>query len=155
MLRLLLTVVVLVAMVAGGLLVYDRSQEDTPTGASSDGTDSVFDLRVGDCLVDIASAAGEQRGIDAAPCDEPHDGEVYTSIDLGDGAYPGNDFVQGKARRGCPARLRRQAPDFDGEVTYFTPTERSWTDEDDHAVTCIAVYPERRTGTVVAQRDGA
>lgn len=114
----------------------------------------MFDLRVGDCLVNIASKTGEQHDLEAVPCSELHDGEVYTNIDLGDGTFPGDAFVAGRAERGCSARLRRQAPESKDEILYFVPNERTWDEQDDRTVTCIAEYAARRKGTVAAQNEG-
>lgn len=145
---------VVAAGVAGHLL-GDEAERDDSGQVSSKGKLSVFDLRVGDCLVDIASKTGEQRDLEAVPCRQPHDGEVYTTIDLGDGGFPGDAFISGKAERGCSARLRRQAPRSRDKILYFLPSRRTWDDEDDHTVTCIAEYAVRRAGTVAAQNAGS
>ena len=70
------------------------------------------DLKAGVCISDALSTLGDVTTFDEAECDEPHDGEVYTLIEL-PGAeaakYPGTERVTAKGQRGCRARLRRQA----------------------------------------------
>ena len=148
------TVFVILALAIGGCAASEETDRDEHGQVTEKSKLSVFDLRVGDCLVNVRSETGEQRDIEAVPCSEPHDGEVYTNIDLGDGAFPGERFLIGKAERGCPARLRRQAPKSRDDISYFTPTERSWKEEDDHQVTCLLEYTTKHAGTVAAQSDG-
>lgn len=145
---------IVVALVIAGALLQDDAERDDSGQVASEGKLSVFDLRVGDCLINIAAKTGEQRDLEAVPCDELHDGEVYTNIDLGNGEFPGDEFVAGKAERGCAARLRRQAPNSGDEILYFVPNKRTWDEEDDRTVTCIAEYDNKRKGTVAAQNDG-
>jgi hypothetical protein len=145
-------VVVVVIGLASGGCGSERDDKGKLTGA---GEVSVFDLRVGDCVMNVGSEVGEQRDIEAVPCSKVHDGEVYTNIDLGGGAFPGERFVVAKAERGCAARLRRQAPASKDEISYFTPTARSWKEQDDHQITCLLQYKTNRAGTVAAQNDGA
>ncbi len=156
--RVLLVVVGLVIVVVVGsvLLVFiaDDAERDDDGRVTEEGRLSVFDLRVGDCLINV-SATGEQRDIEAVPCSKPHDGEVYTNIKLGGGEFPGDEFIASKADRGCSARLRRQAPKSRDEIVYFVPNKLSWDEKADRTVTCIAQYPTKRTGTVAAQREGA
>jgi putative regulator of septum formation len=156
--RVLIVVVglVVVVVVASVLLVFlgDDAERDDDGRVTAEGKLSVFDLRVGDCLINVAATDGEQRDIEAVPCSKPHDGEVYTNIKLGSGEFPGDEFIAGKADRGCSARLRRQAPKSRDEIVYFVPNKLSWDEKDDRTVTCIAQYAKKRTGTVAAQRDG-
>lgn len=149
--RIVLVVVgVFAAVAVVGFFLQDDAERDDSGQVASEGKLSVFDLRVGDCLVDIASKTAEQRDLEAVPCSKLHDGEVYTNIDLGDGEFPGDEFVAGKAERGCAARLRRQAPNSEAEILYFVPNKRTWDEEDDRTVTCIAEYDKPRKGTVAA-----
>ncbi len=150
----LVIVGLVVAVGVAGFFLQDDAERDDSGQVASQGKLSVFDLRVGDCLLNIASKTGEQRDLEAVPCTKPHDGEVYTNIDLGDGDFPGDEFVAGKAERGCSARLRRQAPRTKDEILYFVPSKRTWDDEDDRTITCIAEYARQRTGTVAAQNEG-
>jgi hypothetical protein len=143
-----IAVVVMAAMIAG---CFDAERDDSGA-VSSKGELSVFDLRVGDCLMNV-TASGEQREVEAVPCAQPHDAEVYTNIELADGPFPGDTFIDAKADRGCVARLRRQAPRSKDEILYFVPNKRTW-DEDDRTVTCIVEYPKRRRGTVAVPSAG-
>jgi hypothetical protein len=141
--RVLLVVVGLVVVVVVGsvLLVFitDDAGRDDGGRVTEEG------------MLSVSATDGEQRDIEAVPCSEPHDGEVYTNIKLGDGEFPGDEFIASKADRGCSARLRRQAPKSRDEIVYFVPNKLSWDEKDDRTVTCIAQYPKKRTGTVAAQ----
>jgi hypothetical protein len=143
-------VFVVIGLVSGGC----GAERDDKGNVTGDGEISVFDLRVGDCVMNVGSEVGEQRDIEAVPCSKVHDGEVYTNIDLGGGKFPGEKFVVAKAERGCAARLRRQAPASKDEISYFTPTERSWKEQNDRRITCLLQYKTKHAGTVAAQNDG-
>ena len=110
------------------------------------------DLKVGICISDALSTLGDVTTFDEAECDEPHDGEVYTLIELPGpkGAkYPGTEEVTSKGQRGCRARLRRQATSKafrDKELGYkfVYPTSLSWADGD-REITCLATFKKPRT----------
>lgn len=133
-----------------------KAQE--PSGDPSEGTVKAADLKVGDCISDATARVGDVTSFDAVPCDEPHDGEVYTVIRLEGGANaepPTEAFINGKGQRGCRARLRRQAtskafrdPHLSFKFVY--PTPESWA-EGDRDITCVATFKKPRD-TRLAQR---
>lgn len=110
------------------------------------------DLKVGICISDALSTLGDVTTFDEAECDEPHDGEVYTLIELpgAKGAkYPGTEEVTAKGQRGCRARLRRQATakafrDKELGYKFVYPTSLSWADGD-REITCLATFKKPRT----------
>jgi hypothetical protein len=57
-------------------------------------------LRPGDC---ISAPAGTSVSI--VPCTAPHDGEVFATLTLPAGSWPGPDAVRQEANDGCAARL--------------------------------------------------
>jgi len=121
----------------------ERKQED-PIAAA--------DLKVGICISDALSMLGDVTTFDEAECDEPHDGEVYTLIELpgAKGAkYPGTKAVTAKGQRGCRARLRRQATakafrDKQLGYKFVYPTQMSWTGGD-REITCLATFKKPRS----------
>ena len=129
-----------------------------PSGDPNEGTVKADALKVGDCIRDATSRVGDVTTFDAVPCDEPHDGEVYTLIRLeGDenAQPPSEAFINGKGQRGCRARLRRQAtpkafrdPQLGFKFVY--PTPASWADGD-RDITCVATFKKPRD-TRLAQR---
>jgi hypothetical protein len=110
------------------------------------------DLKVGICISDALSTLGDVTTFDEAECDEPHDGEVYTLIELpgAKGAkYPGTKAVTAKGQRGCRARLRRQATakafrDKQLGYKFVYPTQMSWTGGD-REITCLATFKKPRS----------
>jgi len=147
-------VILAIAVIGVGvyLLVGGGDDRDDSGEIEEEGEVSVFDLRVNDCLTDLPEGEGEQTSIKATPCDKPHEAQVFTIIDLGGGDYPGNEVVSGKARRGCPARLRRLKPAVEVGLYNFQPTEESWDSRDDHSISCIAVYEKPVTGLLKDQK---
>ncbi len=119
---------------------------------------SAKDLEVGDCIAEAKTTTGDVTAFDRIDCDKPHDGEVFTLIELEGDRYPGTKFVSAKGQRGCRARLRRQAAreEFaDRQLGYkfVYPTAQSWA-QGDHEITCIATFNKPRT-TKLEQRAAA
>jgi hypothetical protein len=74
-------------------------------GCGGGGIDtSVFRIRPGDCFDD--PAPGRQlRQVDVTPCDQPHDNEVFATVEHPAGAdfpFPGHDGVVAHAEQACP-----------------------------------------------------
>ncbi len=148
---LVVIVVVLVLVLSGG----DGGKEpDRP----ATGPVSAKDLSAGDCVTDATSTVGDVTTFDVVTCAKPHDGEVYTIIELEGARYPGTEFINGKGQRGCRARLRRQATakafrDSDLGFKFVYPTKQSWA-QGDHEITCLATFKKPRS-TKLEQRAGA
>ncbi len=140
---------------AGGT---DKPAKQEPQRDSSEGTLSAAHLKVGDCISDANSRTGDVTTFDAVKCDEPHDGEVFTLIELEGGPkakVPSEAFINGKGQRGCRARLRRQATtrafrDSQLGFKFVYPTPESWG-EGDREITCVATFKKPRD-TKLAQR---
>jgi hypothetical protein len=108
---------------------------------------SVFELLPGDCMTppeQVATSLGEVRVV---PCDEPHTQEVFALLEFGpleEGAddFPGDDGVEAFAQAACLEPF----VDYVGIdyvdsalfITYLLPTVRSWTEEGDREIVCIA-----------------
>lgn len=118
------------------------------------------DLKVGDCLAGATATTLRVTTFDKVDCDESHDGQVFSIIELEDAAkYPGTEFVSGKGQRGCRARLRRQlAPKAfrDRQLGYkfVFPTAQSWA-QGDHEVTCLATFRKPRKTELKLREDPA
>lgn len=119
-----------------------RGEDDEVVEAGEVGA---FEVRVGDCFDDgqLSAEASEVQEVDALPCDQPHDNEVYAVFELPDGEYPGDDAVIEQSNAGCIERFA----EFTGtayeesqlDITQLFPTEDSWNTLDDREVVC-AVY---------------
>lgn len=118
------------------------------------------DLEVGDCLTGATVTTARVTTFDKVDCDEPHDAEVFTIIELDESAkYPGTNFVSGKGRRGCRARLRRLLTrkafrDRQLGYKYVYPTAQSWA-QDDRDVTCLATFKKPRKTKLELRDDPA
>ena len=129
--------------VAGVASVFlaDDAERDSEGNITEAGDEDVFSLRVGDCWNNPPSDS-EVQEVDAVPCAEPHDAEVYAEFDIPESdTYPGTDEVIAQADQGC-------FDEFEGfvgisadastiEVLYLYPTEDSWDRMDDRQVSCI------------------
>lgn len=106
-----------------------------------------FALLVGDCLDDAevaVDAGSEVQTLPTVPCDEPHDSEVIASITLRGTAYPGADAITLEADAGCIAALEERVGvpylETPYDVSYYAPTELSWS-EGDREILCVAYDP--------------
>ena len=150
-------VVVLIALLVVLLVSGGGDDGDEPATPVA-GPVSAKDLTVGTCISDANSTTGDVTTFDAVACNKPHDGEVFTIIELEGERYPGTKFVTGKGQRGCRARLRRQATakQFRDRLLgykFVYPTRQSW-EQGDREVTCLATFRKPRTKKL-QQRAGA
>lgn len=137
-----LAAIVSVALV--GLSACSDAERDADTdeivGA---GTESAFSLRVGDCFND--PSGDDVADVEALPCSEPHDNEVYHLFDLPDGDFPGEDAVMGLADEGCAAEFDGfvGAAYADSELDFYhlTPTNDTWNQMSDREVVCLIWDP--------------
>jgi hypothetical protein len=138
---LLIAVVVIVALATDA--------ERDPSGRVREaGTESVFDLRVGDCVNDLEETTVEVA-VEAVPCSQPHDAEVISSFEAPRGRLPGRGqrlpgggsaLFEGARRRG---RCRGADP------FYLYPTEQGWGNGD-RQVNCVALFSQPRRGSAVS-----
>ncbi|QVQ53310.1 septum formation family protein [Spiractinospora alimapuensis] len=111
------------------------------------GGDDVFDLQVGDCLADTIGT--EVSSVETLDCNEPHYYEVYSSIIMEDGAFPGDSAVSTTAEDECVADFES----FIGvEYAYseiwmesLRPTQETWDNMDDREILCMVYDPDGDT----------
>lgn len=141
---LLIATIVAVALLTG-------AERDAQGRVTDSGSESVFDLRTGDCMNDLAETAVE-LSVDVTPCGGPHDAEVVSEFSLTESTWPGLPFVARQAERRCPQEVESAsagAPRPDEiETFYFHPTEESWDQNNDRAVLCLAIFPSPRRGAL-------
>jgi hypothetical protein len=135
------TLLVVVIVVVG---LSTDAERDSSGRVQEAGSESVFDLRVGDCANGVEET-GEEYSVDLVPCGEPHDAEVVSSFRFPEGGYPGETEVFRVADRRCASEVGAAAPA--GEPFYYYPTEDSW-DRGDREVNCIAIFREPRRGSL-------
>jgi hypothetical protein len=136
-----------VAIAAIVVLAVSTDTERDASGRIVDGGSlNVFDLRDGDCLNDLGQTE-EAMSVDAVPCAQPHDAQVYAVVQLPGREYPGDDAVVEQSDRECGRRFPPEAR-REGEVYSFYPTRDSWEARDDREVTCIALFRRPRPGSL-------
>lgn len=114
-----------------------------------------FNLKVGMCLPQGAQegviAAGDSRTV---PCSEPHVGEVYDSITLKDGKYPGDEALVRESAK-CETTFQgfvgKAYAESDLKLAYFHPTKESW-ERGDREILCVVEVP---SGTVTNTLKGS
>ncbi len=129
------------------------TRDDTGTVVES-GEVGAFRLQEGDCFG--ATGDGLIATVDAVPCTEPHQSEVYAAFTLAyetDDPFPGQTVVDTAADEGCYERFDEFVGlDYQSSVYGYgslTPTVESWDSLDDREVLCvIGNYDESpKTGT--------
>lgn len=100
-------------------------------------SDTVFNLRVGDCFNEPEGA--QVNEVELVPCSEPHDKEVYAELTLPDGDLP--DDVKEQADEFCYNEFEPFIGVSYEESTlyyrYFFPSQDTWDYENDRLITCI------------------
>jgi hypothetical protein len=133
----------------------EEAEEPEEEAAEPEPTD-VFSLEVGDCFNDPEGTELGSEGINqveelpVVDCEEPHDNEVYASLEQEDGEYPGDEEIQGLAIDGCVAEFEGyvgvafEESEFDAFP--ITPTAESW-EQGDREVLCALFGEEPKTGS--------
>lgn len=106
-----------------------------------------FEIKVGDCLND-AAAGDEVSAVPLVACSEPHDSEVYASLQMTDGDFPGEDAIYDFADAGCIDEFG----DFVGVeydlstlyITWYNPIPAGWA-LGDREVLCV-IYEVDESG---------
>ncbi|WGX98525.1 septum formation family protein [Nocardioides sp. L-11A] len=153
-LGLLVSAIQVVALVS---VIGEMVNESKPPGGR-EGTLDVHDLAVGDCF-DSATVRGHATGgptdtreVEARPCEQEHDLEVFELIELTGEDLPDREEIEGLAERCLTAFAEfvgRPYDDSSFEVYYLYPTETSWRLRGDRDLTCVAGHPRRQvTGSL-------
>ncbi|MFN8194595.1 MAG: hypothetical protein U0R80_09980 [Nocardioidaceae bacterium] len=141
----------LVLAVVVGLLAANGTfdKADTPTAERS-GAVSVESLAPGDCFddPDLLGIQGDDdvqapAALTLLSCSEDHDFEVFATVELDGGAFPGDDAILDAANKRCGNAFRDYAtrripPDL--SLYFCLPSSVTWR-LDDHSITCLAGLP--------------
>ena len=122
--------------------------DPTPSANPTDGTETdAFAIGVGDCLND-GGVEGEVSSVVVIDCAQPHDSEAYSSIQVPDGDYPGEDANLAQAEQDCLAAFNTFAGiNYDQSTlsfSYYYPTEGSWGNGD-REILCLILDPAGKT----------
>ena len=121
-------------------LLPKQSDQGTASQDAGEGSETdVFALAVGDCMND--TSAETVSSLPTVPCSDKHDYEVYYEFELPGDTFPGDDATTAAAEQGCADQFEAFAGiPYDSSAlnfSYLTPTEHSWTEMDDHLVSCL------------------
>lgn len=112
-------------------------------------------LKVGDCYRSAGPQAEETvevNTVPGVPCNLTHAFEVYALSTIPDGAYPGDDVVEGQADKACTdafeAFVGTSYDDSVLDVYYFFPTKSSWNLLRDRTITCSVSDGESTIGSL-------
>ena len=141
--------IVFVALVIGNSI---GSQRDSTGEIVQGGRLDAFDVRISDCI-DTPTGTSFTT-VEAIPCAQPHDAEVYDLYAMAGTSYPGETAIEDIALERC---LTSFDP-FVGiayeiselEVYWLQPTEDSWQELDDREIVCmvIALDGSKLTGSM-------
>ncbi len=102
------------------------------------GTLGVNDLRVGDCF--NRGTTTEVKDVDAVPCAEPHQYELFHVFDLTGSGYPADAELDSQSAAACaPAFASYVGTDYQASslsISTLCPTSDGW-DGGDRAVQCL------------------
>jgi hypothetical protein len=147
-------VIVFIGLGWGFFTSLDDADRDGSGEIVAGGDLDVMTIQVGDCF-DDPDETGVVYNLDAVPCSQPHDNEVFASVPLAGVwlEYPGQSVVDGYAYEQCSGDVFDEfvgTPYFDSSLDVFTltPTQESW-DQGDREIIC-ALYRldfDKLTGT--------
>jgi hypothetical protein len=153
-------VIAVAAIVAIVVFVPEDAERDESGEIVGSGQVSVFDLSEGDCWNNVPDEGEETETVDAVPCTEPHESEVFAvfNVDLGE-EWPGLDAVTAEAESQCVQRFEGFVGlTYDQSVLnlfYFNPIEESWNELNDREVVCVVLDPTAPDGRTTGSLQGA
>ena len=123
---------------------YFSARRDDSGQITDGGSLQVTDLRIGDCFTLRDPEAAEVDEVDAKPCTETHEYELFHVGDVAGSEYPSDAaFATFLTEQCIPAFNSYVGLEYDFSVLdfiYFTPTGEGW-DDGDHSVQCAAFDP--------------
>ena len=129
-----------------------EAPRDDAGAVESEGAVDALELAVGDCVQEPTEASEGVASLTAVPCDQPHDGEVYSTFDLPDGEFPGDEEVAAAGEPQCEedfaAYVGVPFSESQLSVTTLYPSRETWEQRDDREYVCIALGSEELTASV-------
>lgn len=124
----------------------DDAERGTDGRVTEPGDVSVYELLTGDCLSPPEEVQAGIEQVRVVPCAEPHTQEVFATIEYelpeDDDDFPGDDEIDAFAQGACldPFTDYVGVDYIDSSlfITYLLPTVRSWNEENDREIVCIA-----------------
>jgi hypothetical protein len=128
----------LIAVIAIGGWYFSARRDESGDIANS-GNLQVNELRVGDCFDLKDPEAAEIDEVEAKPCTQAHQYELFHAADMPSGDYPSDAAVNTFVDQVCiPAFASYVGMEFESsvlELAFVSPTSEAW-DDGDHSVQC-------------------
>ncbi len=113
---------------------------------------SILDLKVGDCLQ--LPTTSQATTIARTACTSPHEAEVFALIPTdtqdADAHFPGEETLSAQAETACIDAFKGYVGtpyvSSDLDVTWLTPTQSSWAEED-RSIVCLVHAMDAQTLT--------
>ena len=110
---------------------------------------AVFDVQVGDCLIE-PSAEGDIEEFEALPCEDTHDLEVFALVDHPDASsadYPGESSITDWGDEKCFQRFEGYvgaswASSLDLDYFFIYPVEDAWSQGERELICTVTPYVE-------------
>lgn len=132
---------IVIAVVAAGFFFAARRDEGGQIVGAGDL--EVTELRAGDCFDLKGPTEEDVADVDAKPCTEPHEFEMFFVGDLPQGDYPADSisaFLETECVRAFDAYVGLAYAQSALDIRALIPSESSW-DAGDHAVKCMVSDP--------------
>lgn len=131
-------------------------EETTTTAGSSGGSQSVFELNVGECYVDLFGS--QVQTVEPVSCNDPHGIEVIALFDVELAEYE-SEALKAEAEAGCLAAFEPYMGATYAESWYgldfLQPSSGSWTAGDREVICVVFPFEEDITQSVgSAQGEG-
>ncbi|HET6744548.1 MAG TPA: septum formation family protein [Candidatus Limnocylindria bacterium] len=124
---------------------YFSARRDDSGQIANVGDMQVQDLRVGDCFDLKDPDAVEVAEVEAKPCTNPHEYELFHVANMPDGEFPADPVVTTFVEAECVTAFSQYVGiDYQQSALYFSwfaPSDETWSDGD-RAVQCAAYDPE-------------
>lgn len=130
----------------GGCGGDDGAERGSDGRVTEPGDVSVYELLTGDCLSPPDEVQAGIEEVEVVPCADPHTQEVFATVDYelpeDNDDFPGDDEIDAFAQGACldPFTDYVGVDYIDSSlfITYLLPTVRSWNEENDREIVCIA-----------------
>lgn len=137
--------VVLLMVGVGAYGFLTQPSQDSTNAIDSAGQVDAFDVRLGDCFNDeiwtVTDEASEINSLNAVPCAQPHDNEIFAVFDLELAVFPESGAMDDAVNVGCLQRFEPYVGrDYDTsslEISSLFPTRESWNERGDREVVCF------------------
>jgi hypothetical protein len=140
--RLIAGAVIAGVAVFAGTAAFDDNTTRDATGAIIEGGGlGAFVIPEGDCI--NLPEENLVESLEAVPCSQSHDAEVYHLFDMTGASFPGDSAVGDAAAAGCFDAFHPfvgKAYEY-SELHFnaFMPNEDSWNEVDDREIACLIV----------------